>query len=293
MATTQSDARTEPGYFPPITAHDWSAMEYGEPTAINPNAARMVYDVCWFILKDGDAAIDTTVVTFRIALSRFNDHKLPPPEAYTSWLSAIASNEAHRVLEEDQTVRHSSALLEGDAERPAHFLADALSELRADHKLLMLLRYRYNTSAEYMSKALDMRPRRLAKVLSTARADFTANSTHAPTMLAGTNPPLTRQLPILVEPYGKKEMKRAVLGYEWLRGSDFPLIPERDEVRTKWITLALTVLLVIMIAVILNNSFGAERPTLIEPGAVVENGMIENEIALDDFPVDFLDDVDA
>lgn len=282
MATTQSRAETQPGYFPPITAHDWSAMEYGKPTAINPDAARMVYDVCWFILKDGDAAIDTTIVTFRIALSRFNDHKLPPPEAYTSWLSAIASNEAHRVLEQDQTVRPSSALLEADSERAAHFLADALAELRADHKLLMLLRYRYNTAPEYMSKALDMRPRRLAKVLSTAREEFSVHSTHAPTMLAGTNPPLTRQLPMLVEPYGKKEMKRSVLGYEWLKGSDFPLIPERDEVRTKWITLALTVLLVVMIAVILNNSFGAERPTLIEPGAVVENGMMETDIVLDD-----------
>ncbi len=269
MTTTQPDAATGPGFFPPITAHDWSQMHYGMSTPINPNAARMVYDVCWFILKDEDAAIKTTTVTFRIALSRFGDHKLPVPAAYTSWLSAIASNEAHRVLEEDRTVRHSSALLEGDSGREAHFLADALSELRADHKLLLILRYRYNTPAEYLTKALDMRPRRLANVLSAAREEFSIHSIHAPTMLAATNPPLHSELPTAVEPYGKKDMKRAVLGYEWLP-SDFPLIPERDEVRTKWTTLALTVIIIFVVAVILTNSFGAERPTLIEPDAVIE-----------------------
>ena len=52
--------------------------------------------------------------------------------------------------------------------------------------------------------------------------------------------------------------------------SDFPLIPERDEVRTKWTTLALTVIIIFVVAVILTNSFGAERPTLIEPDAVIE-----------------------
>ena len=272
MTDTQSQA-VGPGYFPPISAHDWGEMHYGEPTAINPNAARMVYDVCWLILKDGDAAIDITIVTFRIALSRFNDHKMPPPEAYTSWLSAIASNEAHRYLEENRTVRHSSALLEGDSDRAAHFLADTLSELRADHKLLLILRYRYNTPPEYMSKALDMRPRRLAKLLTRAREEFSAHGPHAPSMLSGANPPLTRQLPTLVEPYGKKEMKRSVLGYEWLK-SDYPLIPERDEIRSKWITFALTILIIIVVAAILTNSFGAERPTLIEPGA--PDGVVEN-----------------
>lgn len=271
MTATQSNVIAGPGYFPPISAHDWSNMHYGEPTAINPNAARMVYDVCWFILKDEPAAIETTKVTFAIALSRFNDHRMPAPEAYTSWLTAIASNEAHRVLEEDSTVRHSSALLEGDTEREAHFLADALSELRADHKLLLILRYRYRTPPEFLSRSLDMRPRRLASVMSKAREEFSVHSVHAPTMLAATNPPLRGPLPTVVAPYGKQQMKRSVLGYEWLNGSDFPLIPERDEIRTKWITLALTLIIVFIAAVILTNSFGAERPTLIEPGAVVEN----------------------
>ena len=68
MASLQSTALVEPGYFPPISAHDWSQMQYGESVAINPNAARMVYDVCWFILKDGDAALETTTITFRICL---------------------------------------------------------------------------------------------------------------------------------------------------------------------------------------------------------------------------------
>ncbi len=270
MASLQSNALVEPGYFPPISAHDWSQMQYGESVAINPNAARMVYDVCWFILKDGDAALETTTITFRIALARFNDHRMPTPEAYTSWLAAIASNEAHRMLEEDQSVQPSSALLQGESERPAHFLADALSELRADHKLLLILRYRYKTQQEYMSRALDMRPRRLAKVISTAREEFAIHSTHSPKMLAETNPPLTGILPTEVAPYGKKEMKRAYLGYDWLRGSDFPLIPERDEARTKWITLALTVFIVLVVAAIVTNSFGAERPTLLDPDSLTE-----------------------
>lgn len=270
MTSPQSNALTGPGYFPPITAHDWSEMHYGEPAAINPNAARMVYDVCWFILKDGDAAIQATTLTFRIALARFHEHRMPSPAAYTSWLTAIASNEAHRMLEEDQSVRPSSALLEGDSERPAHFLADALSELRADHKLLLILRYRYKTSQDYMSRALDMRPRRLAKVIAEAREEFAIHSTHTPKMLAETNPPLTGELPDNVTPYGKKEMSRAYLGYGWLKGSQFPLIPERDEARTKWITLALTLFIVVTVAAILTNSFGAERPTLLDPNGVTE-----------------------
>lgn len=270
MTAIQSNALTRPGYFPPISAHDWSEMHYGQAVAINPNAARMVYDVCWFILKDGEAALEATELTFRIALGRFNNHRMPSAEAYTAWLSAIASNEAHRMLEEDQSVRHSSALLEGDSERPAHFLADALSELRADHKLILILRYRYNSSQEYMSRALDMRPRRLAKLIAAAREEFAIHSTHAPKMLAETNPPLTGQLPATATPFGKKEMSRGHLGYDWLRGSDFPLIPEREEVRTKWITLALTLFIVFVVAAILTNSFGAERPTLVDPAEVAE-----------------------
>lgn len=273
MTNTQPEATATPGYFPPISERDWRAVKSGQDILLSPNATRMVYDVSWFILKDGDAAIDTTINTFRIALKRFNDEKLPSPEAYTSWLSAIASNEAHRHLEGNRALRHSSALLGGvggEAERSAHFLADALSELRADHKLLLLLRYRYNTPADYMSRALDMRPRRVAKALTKARFEFGANSSHSLTTLAETNPPLTGTLPTSVDPYGKKEMKRNVLGYEWL-GSGYPLIPERDEIRTKWITFALTLLIVVLVAAILTNPFGAERPTLLEPDAVVEN----------------------
>ncbi len=270
MTSTQSQMSGEPGYFPPVSPHDWSQMQHGESLAISPNAARMVYDVCWFILKDEDAALAVTATTFRIAISRFNNNKLPKPEAYTSWLTSIASNEAHRRLEENRVVRHSSAFLEGDPARAAHFLADALSELRADYKLLLILRYRYNTSSEYMSKALDMRPRRLAKLLASARTQFSEHSAHSLTTLAETNPPLTGQLPSRVEPYGKKQMKRAALGYEWLR-SDFPLIPERDEVRTKWITFALTLLIVFMVSAVIINSPGPERPALVDPAAVVES----------------------
>ena len=245
-------------------------MQYGEAANISPGAARMVYDVCWFILKDEEAALEITRVTFGIALSRFNDHKMPKPEAYTSWLSAIASNEAHRHLEENRAPRHSSAFLGDDSARAAHFLADALSELRADYKLALILRYRYNTSSEYLSKALDMRPRRLAKLLASAREQVSEHSAQSLNTFAETNPPLSRSLPTRVEPFGKKQMKRSELGYEWLR-SDFPLIPERDEVRTRWITFALTLLIVFFVAAIIANSPGPERPSLVDPGAVVEN----------------------
>ncbi len=269
MNTQQPVAAQTPAYFPPISAHDWSGMRYGERTAINPNAARMVYDVCWFILKDGEASIATTEAVFGVALHRFSVHKLPEPEAYTSWLTAIASNEAHRQLEDDRALRHSSALLEADEDRPAHFLADALSELRVDYKLLLILRYRFNSNAEFMSKALDMRPRRIARMIDQARKQFKEHSSHAPSMLAGTHPPLNLPLPTHAEPYEKKQMKRAYLGYEWLR-NDYPYIPERDELRTKWITFALTLVLVAMLAVLLTKPFGAERPTLIQPEAPIE-----------------------
>ena len=46
-------------------------MAHWQRTKINPNAARMVYDVCWFILKDQDASIEVTEATFGIALHRF------------------------------------------------------------------------------------------------------------------------------------------------------------------------------------------------------------------------------
>lgn len=269
MDPTKSLTANEPAYFPPISARDWAGMTYGTPTAINPNAARMVYDVCWFILKDGEAAIRVTKITFAIALHRFSQQKMPEPAAYTSWLTAIASNEAHRLLEQDRSLRHSSALLEADSDRPAHFLADALSELRIEHKLLLILRYRFNTSPEFLSKSLDLRPRRIAQMLDDARKGFREHSSHSPRMLAGTHPPLNLALPTHATPYTDKQMRRSHLGYDWLK-SDYPLIPERDEVRTKWITFALTVLIVCILAAILTNPFGAERPTLIDPTAPAE-----------------------
>ncbi len=259
----------EPAYFPPISAHDWKGVTQGQRAALNPNAARMVYDVCWFILKDDQASIEVTEATFGIALFRFGIGKMPSPEAYTAWLTTIASNEAHRHLEENRALRHSSALLEADTDRAAHFLADALSELRIDYKLLLILRYRFNSSAEFMSKALDMRPRRVARAIDEARRQFKEHSTHPPAMLAGTHPPLSLELPTHAHPYDKTDMHRNELGYEWLR-TGFPYIPERDELRTKWITFTLTLLIVFMLAVLSTRPFGAERPTLLEPDAQVE-----------------------
>lgn len=259
----------EPAYFPPISAHDWAGVTQWQRAKINPNAARMVYDVCWFILKDQDASIAVTRATFGIALHRFGLGKMPAAEAYTSWLTTIASNEAHRHLEENRALRHSSALLEADEDRAAHFLADALSELRIDYKLLLILRYRFNASPQAMSKALDMRPRRVARVIDDARKEFKVHSSHSPSMLGGTHPPLSQELPVHADPYDKKEMHRNELGYEWL-GTHYPYIPERDELRTKWITFALTMVIVFMLAILATRPFGAERPTLIEPDAQVE-----------------------
>lgn len=265
---TSSTALEQLGTFPPVTGFDWRNMFPGAPTPINPNAAEMVYDICWFLVKDGAIAADLTVVTFRVALSRMHD--LPAPAAYTAWLASIASNEAHRHLEEQPTRRLSSALLSGGSNRDAHFLADTLSEMRADYKLALLLRYRYNSAPKHITLALDMRPRKLGRVFVKARNEFTANSSIAPAMLATASPPRSDSLPQVVEPYEKRQLRRSVLGYEWL-DSGFPIIPERDERRAKWVTAILTALILLTIGIVITRPWSAERPTLIDPTEVVEN----------------------
>lgn len=274
MADVMTSAHTSLerlGTFPPITSADWRNMFYGAPTPINPDAARMVYDVCWLLVKDSTAAADLTVVTFRVALSRL--HELPSPGAYTAWLASIASNEAHRYIEENPSRRLSSALLADDNTRQAHFLADTLADMRADYKLALILRYRYDTPPQYITLALDMRPRKLARLFVKAREEFTSNSSSAPATLAAANPPPTRALPQVTEAYGKRELRRSVLGYEWL-DSGFPIIPEREERRAKWITAALTLLVLLTIGIVITRPWSAERPTLIDPEGAVENGAI-------------------
>lgn len=258
------------GAFPPLTPRDFALLAPGQPTALTPDATRMVYDVCWYLVKDERTALDLTVVTFRIAVQRFHEHALPTPEAYTAWLASIASNEAHRALEENRSLKPSSPLLEDGPDRDAHYLADTLAELRADHKLALLLRYRYDTPAKYLSFALDLRPRKVADLLVKARADFAANSSIQPSVLADANPPLQADLPLVVEPYSKKEMRRKVLGYDWL-GSDFPVIPEREERRARWVTLALTAFIIATVSVIVTRPWSAERPVLVDPNPVVES----------------------
>jgi len=259
------------GTFPPITAADWRNMYYDSPLVINPSAAQMVYDVCWFLVKDETEALRLTVITLRIAISRYNDHAMPPPQAYAPWLASIASNEAHGALESATPRRTSSPLLDAsNAHRDAYFLADTLSEMRAEYKLALLLRYRYDTSPLYLSHALDLRPRKVARVFVKARAEFSSNSSMQPTMLLHTNPPRTMSLPQVVEPYSKREMRRSVLGYSWLE-SDFPIIPERDERRSKWVTLAATAMILIVVAVVLTQPWSALRPTLIDPAQIEES----------------------
>lgn len=278
--TSTSTSLEQLGTFPPVTATDWRNMFYGAQTPINPAAAQMVYDISWFLVKDETAASDLTVITFRVALSRL--HELPVPAAYTAWLASIASNEAHRYIEESPSRRTSSALLTDESSRDAHFLADTLAEMRADYKLAMLLRYRYNTPPRFITLALDMRPRKLARVFVEAREQFASNSSMSPSTLATANPPRKRPLPQVVEAYGKRELRRSVLGYEWLPSS-FPIIPEREERRAKWVTAVLTLIIVATIGIVITRPWSAERPTLINPnGEVVENGLV---IPIEDFSI--------
>lgn len=264
MSTSSAAAIERLGTFPPVTAADWRNMFYGAPTPINPEAAQMVYDICWFLVKDGNIATQLTIVTFRVSLSRFRDHQMPDPASYTAWLASIASNEAHRHLEENPGRRLSSALLEGGENRDAFFLADTLAEMRADYKLAMLLRYRYNTPPKFICLALDMRPRRLARLFANAREEFAGHSSMTPTALGQINPPRSRNLPQVVEPYAKREMRHKILGYGWHK-SDFPVIPERDERRAKWVTAVLTVLMLVAIGIVITNPWDAPRPSFEEP----------------------------
>ena len=255
------------GTFPPVTPADWRNMMYGAPLPINGDAAQMVYDVCWFLVKDEAAAVDLTIITFRIAVSRFNDDAMPEPAGYTAWLTSIASNEAHRYLEVNPTRRMSSALLDSTPDREAYYLADTLSDLRADHKLALILRYRYETPTKYLSMALDMRPRKVARLMVKARESFNATSSVPPNTLGWIQAPRRLPLPQNVEPYTDREMRRSVLGYDWI-ASEFPVIPERDERRQKWVTLALTALILVAVAFLITRPWSAERPSLIDPPSV-------------------------
>jgi len=280
VGTAEPDAEPSPlgaleqlGTFPPVTSTDWRNMFIGQATPINPDAARMVYDICWFLVKDVAAAAELTVITYRVALSRLHD--LPEPAAYTAWLGVIATNEAHRHLEEAPTRRLSSALIPTGVEREALFLADTLAEMRADQKLALLLRYRYNTPPAIITMALDMRPRRLARLFVKAREEFAQNSSLPPAMLAAATPPRPKQLPHSVVAYSKKELKPSVLGYPWL-ASGFPALPEREERRAKWLTAVAVIVLLTILAVVLTQSWSAERPSLIEPdqGAAPAAGLV-------------------
>ena len=259
------------GTFPPVTPNDWRNMFFESPLPINRDASQMVYDVCWFLVKDQAEAMRLTVVTFRIAVSRFNPptNGLPAPAAYSAWLASIASNEAHRLLDDAPTRRMSSPLLESGPDREAFYLADTLAEMRADYKLALLLRYRYDVPPVYLSQALDLRPRSLARLFVKAREEFSKNSSYPPSALAQVHPPRSIQLPQIVEPYAPKDMRPHVLGYDWLE-SDFPIIPERDERRTKWVTLVVTAVLLVVLAVAATRTWSAERPTLIDPANAVE-----------------------
>ena len=270
--STQTSTTLEPyGTFPPVTPGDWCNMFYDSPLVINRDAAEMVYDVCWFLVKDEAEALRLTVITFRIAVSRYNEHALPEPEAYAPWLASIASNEAHRSLEHLPTRRLSSALLDAAPQhRDAYYLADTLANMRADYKLALLLRYRYDVAPIYLSHALDMRPRKVARLFVKARDQFAANSSMQPHMLVQANPLRNIDLPQVVEPYSKREMRRTVLGYDWLE-SDFPIIPERDERRSKWVTLVVTAIILIVVAFVVTNPWSAERPSLVDPIEIEES----------------------
>lgn len=244
-------------------------MYFDSPLVINHDAARMVYDVCWFLVKDEVEALRLTVVTFRIAVSRYNAHALPPPPAYTAWLASIASNEAHQFLEQASRRRTTSALAEiEDQHRSAHYLADTLQEMRADYKLALLLRYRYDVTPLYLSHALDLRPRRVARVFVNAREEFSTSSSMKPHMFAHATPPRSGDLPQVVEPYSSREMSHKVLGYDW-RESDFPVIPERDERRSKWATLFLVVIILVVVGILVTRG-SDDRPSLIDPDQVEE-----------------------
>jgi len=254
MSETQSIEQLST--FPPITNADWRGMYFGQSTALNRDAAQMVYDIAWFLTKDVTMATAVTASTFRVALARLES--LPDPSAYSAWLGVIATNEAHRLLEESPTRRPSSALMPG-ADRNAFFHADTLGAMRADHKLAMLLRYRYNTQPAIITLALDMRPRVLARLFVAAREEWAQHSSLPPATLALATPPRTRQLPTVAEAYSKKEMKLPYLGYTFLE-TEFPMLPEREERRAKWMLAVATIVFVVLFAVLITRQWSAERP---------------------------------
>lgn len=245
-------------------------MFYDSPLVINQNAAQMVYDVCWYLVKDSQEALRLTVITMRIAVSRYNAQGLPTADAYVPWLIAIASNESHRTLEGRRKRRPNSALLDSKSPfRDASYLSDTLAGMRADYKLALLLRYRYDVAPIYISHALDLRPRKVARLFVKAREEFASNSSMRPQMLAHAHPPRAEGLPQVVEPYSKREMRRSVLGYDWLE-TDFPVIPDREERRSKIVTLVATAVILIIVGIVVTQPFSAERPTLVDPAAVEE-----------------------
>lgn len=245
-------------------------MFYDSPLVVNQNAAQMVYDVCWYVVRDPEEALRLTVITLRIAVSRYNAQGMPTPDAYVPWLVAIANNEAHRALESRQ--KRKADITKIDPESPyrdAHLLADGLTGLRADYKLALLLHYRYEVGQTHISHALDLRPRSVARTLEKAEKDFASNSSASLRLMARAHPPRAHDLPQAVEPYSKREMRRSVLGYDWLE-TDFPIIPDREEQRSKVLTLVATVLILIVIGFVVTQPFSAERPTLIDPVEIEE-----------------------
>ena len=257
---------TEPTGFPPRTPADWRVMVHDGTSPIDPIAARRVYDLIWFYVQDQEAAARLTALTFRVALSRIDE--LPTPSAYVPWLAVIATNEAHRYLESEPTQRPASALAASASDRDARFLADALREMRADQKLAMLLRYRYEVSPALIAIALDMRPRRLARLFVKAREHFGKESTLPPSMFAvATPPPPTQPLATELAPYPPRDLKPKRLGYMWLDYSGFPTFPERDERKAKWLTALVTAVLLLAIGIGISRPWSAERPELVDPSA--------------------------
>ena len=265
--TPAADSGPEPAGFPPRTPADWRVLTVDGTNPIDPIAARRVYDLIWFYVQDQEAAARLTALTFRVALSRIKEG-LPTPSAYTPWLAVIATNEAHRYLESEPTQRPASALSESASDRDALFLADAIREMRADQKLAMLLRYRYDVPPALIAIALDMRPRRLARLFVKARQHFAKESTLPPSMFAvATPPPPNQTLATNLASYPQRDLKPKRLGYMWLDYSGFPTFPERDERKAKWLTALVTALLLLVLAIGISRPWSAERPELVDPSA--------------------------
>lgn len=255
----------EQGSFPPSSAADWRVMNPNGPNRIDPDVAMQIYELIWFYVQDQEVAARLTTLTFRVALTRLED--LPSEGAYLPWLAVIATNEAHRYLG-DQPKQQPSSALAHKADREARFLADAIRELRADQKLALLLRYRYDVAPALIAIALDMRPRRLARLFIKAREGFAKESSLSPSMLATATPPAPLQaLDEKAAPYPQREVAPKRLGYMWLGYSGFPTLPERDQRKAKWLTALVTAVLLIAIGLGISRPWSAERPELVDPNA--------------------------